>query len=116
MPNGRNGVESGHWFRLRREHLCPSCGFPGYFEGSSYDQRGGIIATGICPGCGWEPGFDDVPAASGTPDTILKSLRQYRQGWTSRLPAWSGKMMDIPLDGDGRAQRARLFAVAPHVL
>lgn len=96
-------------------HLCPSCGFPGYFEGSSYEERGGIIATGICPCCLWEPGFDDDPAASGAPDSILESLRQHRQGWMARLPAWSGKMTAIPSDWDGRAQLARLFEVAPYV-
>ena len=107
-----------HQYNIRDDdggYLCPSCGFPGYFEGPSYDERGGIIASGICPCCGWEPGFDDDPAASGAPDTILESLRQYRQGWMSRLPAWSGKMMVIPFDWDGRAQLARLFEIAPHV-
>ena len=107
-----------HQYNIRDEdgrYLCPCCGFPGYFEGSSYDERGGVIGTGICPCRCWEPGFDDDPAASGAPETILEALRQHRLGWSSRLPAWSGKMMVAPLHWDGRAQLARLFEVALYV-
>lgn len=97
------------------QYLCPSCGFPGYFEGRSYDEHGGVIGTGICPCCGWEPGFDDDPAASGAPATILESLRHYRRGHSSFGPAWAGRSEDIPAGWDGRAQIQHLFEVAPHV-
>ena len=40
--------------------LCPVCGWPGTFSGDSYDPRlGGLIGTGICACCHFEPGYDD---------------------------------------------------------
>ena len=74
-----------------------------------------MISTGICQCCLWQPGFDDDPAASGAPDTILEALRIHRHEWSLRLPAWSGKMMIAPLDWDRRAQLERLFQFAPYI-
>jgi hypothetical protein len=95
------------------EYLCPSCGFPGHFHGDSYDQSGPQIATGICPCCLWEPGYDDVPAASGAPDRIVEALKAYRRGWTALGPAWNGKPECIPAAWDRKAQLERLFKIAP---
>jgi len=39
-------------FNLRSpdgEYLCPACGFQRYFDGSSCDENGPQIATGIRP-------------------------------------------------------------------
>ena len=91
---------------------CPACGFPGYFSGSSYDENGPQIGTGICPCCLWEPGYDDVPAARGGPDTIVEALREFRRAWT-KGPAWMGKPERIPPGWNGEAQFERLLAIAP---
>lgn len=97
------------------DYLCPACGFPGYFNGTSYDERGGNAGTGICPCCHWEPGFDDDPAVSrNAKPTILGSLQAYRSGW-SGSPAWSGRPDEIPEGWDGAAQLTHLFEIAPYV-
>ena len=97
-------------------YLCPACGFPGHFEGGSYDARGGVIGTGVCPCCLWEPGFDDDAAASGkTEPTILEALRRFRSNWVVRGMPWQGSYRDVPHGWDGVAQLSHLFEVAPHV-
>ena len=111
-------MQDARTFNIRDEvgrYLCPACGFPGYFQGSSYDERGGVIASGICPCCHWEPGYDDDPLASGGPPTILEALRLHRQGWSSLGPAWSGRPEDVPSGWDGRSQLEHLFEIAPFV-
>lgn len=95
------------------DYLSAACGLAGYFSGESHDEAGPQIATGICPCCLWEPGYDDVPAASGAPERLLEALREYRSGWLSSGPAWNGKPDDIPPAWDGKAQLQRLFTVAP---
>jgi len=93
--------------------LCPACGFPDYFTGTSYGEKGPLIGTGICPCCLWEPGFDDDPSASPYAATIiLDSLRHYRRDWAA-VYAWRGNPALKPADWDGRAQLERLLAVAP---
>ena len=96
------------------EYLCPACGFQRYFDGSSYDENGPQIATGICPCCLWEPGYHDVPAASGVAEGILNSLREYRRGWSDG-PTWIGKPAGIPAGWNGRIQFDRLLEIAPWV-
>ena len=111
-------MENGRQFNIRDEdgrNLCPACGFPGYFDERSYGNRGGVIATGICPCCQWEPGFDDSPTASGAPATILEALRQFRRRWPSDGLTWSGQPDQMPSEWDGRAQLDHLFRVAPYV-
>jgi hypothetical protein len=94
--------------------LCPACGLPDYAHDEAYDARGGIIGTTICPCCLWEPGFDDEPAASGAPGTIIESLRDYRTRWDG-APAWRGLSSLRPREWDGAKQLAALFAIAPHI-
>lgn len=111
-------MEDAEQFNIRDSdgrYLCPACGFPGYFDGTSYDEHDGLAGTGICPCCYWEPGFSDCPGASGAPPTILESLRRHRRGWSSLGPAWSGLPEEIPPGWDGRAQLEHLFQLAPHV-
>src|SRR5688572_10425809 len=97
-------------------YLCPACGFPGHFQGDSYDERGGVIATGICPCCLWEPGFDDDAGASGkTEPTILDTLRRFRGTWDVYGMPWNGNYRDIPPGWDGTEQLKHLFEVAPHL-
>jgi hypothetical protein len=110
--------ESARRFNIRTPEgdvLCPACGFPGYFQGLSYDDEGGLPGTGICPCCFWEPGFDDVPSASAdAEETILDSLRRYRRRWWAS-PVWRGDGKLMPVGWDGKAQLERLLAVAPFV-
>ena len=96
-------------------YLCPGCGLPGYFEGDSYTDWGGVAGTGSCPCCYWEPGVTDQPIGTYDHTSILEALRLHRSGWSSLGPAWSGDPSDIPHGWDGRAQLAHLFEVAPHV-
>lgn len=117
-PVIQSRVENARQYNIRDEdghYLCPACGLPGFFQGDSYDESGGVIATGICPCCLWEPGYDDNALLSGAPASILESLRQYRRGWSSLGPAWSGRPEQIPPGWNGQAQLAHLFKVAPHV-
>jgi hypothetical protein len=95
--------------------LCPACGFPDYSDEPPYDKRGGLIGMALCHCCLWEPGFDDAAAASaGAGDTILLSLRRYREGWSDGA-MWQGQLTGRPPEWDGRQQLLRLFEVAPHV-
>lgn len=111
MPDGRQFNVHDSEGRL----LCPACGFPGFATQPAYDERGGIIATAICPCCMWEPGFDDVPSASADArETILMSLQHYRARWTDGL-LWRGRAEQQPSGWDGAAQLAQLFEIAPNV-
>ncbi|MEL1250493.1 hypothetical protein [Aurantiacibacter gilvus] len=79
--------------------LCPSCGFPGYFRGLSFVEGGPLIGTGICPCCTYEPGFDDVAAASGTPHSEpIDALRAYSKEWFAGGMRWWGNLAPIPGD------------------
>lgn len=93
--------------------LCPACGFPGYFLGDSYDERCGVIGTGICPCCFWEPGFDDMNARSS--HDVLECLREYRARWGAQGPVWLGHADRMPPDWDGKAHFEHLAKVAPFV-
>lgn len=93
--------------------LCPACGLPGFFRGTSYDEKGGIIGTGICPCCLWEPGFDDM---GFTGLGIVESLREYRAGWGSPGPQWAGQIEAMPAGWDGRRQFEHLALLAPFIL
>jgi len=44
--------------------LCPVCGFVDFAYRAAYDETGGLVGVAIFPCCFWEPGFDDMPAAS----------------------------------------------------
>ena len=94
--------------------LCPACGFPDYTTGEPYGERQGYAGMGICPCCFWEPGVTDDPDGwAEAKASILESLRAYR---LRRDPSvWVGRSEMSPRAWDGRAQLARLFALAPHV-
>lgn len=102
----------------RGEYLCPVCGFAGYFRGDHFaDKEGGVIGTGICPCCFYEPGFDDNPAASaGAKDTLLDSILSYRKAWTEQGMLWRGApKVERPADWEPASQLARLLETAPFV-
>ncbi len=96
--------------------LCPTCGLPGAFDAYCYDERGGLVGTGICPCCLWEPGFDDHPGASSKAQTtIIASIREYRRGWLLSGASWQGKLSAKPGGWDGKRQLEHLLAIAPHL-
>lgn len=100
------------------QFLCPACGFAGYFRGNSFDQHGGVIGTGICPCCLFEPGFNDVMAASGTAEaTSHETVLVYRRRWISDGMKWRGdpKVCSVPHDWSAHAQLERLLAAAPEL-
>ena len=98
------------------EFLCPACGWPGYFDGSSYGVAGSHIATGICPCCTFEPGFDDdLGASSAALSTVKASIKDFRKRWIISGMRWAGRQPTptAPRDWDPKAQLARLFVIAP---
>jgi hypothetical protein len=99
--------------------LCPSCGFRSYFTDQSCDEAGrGVVGTGICPRCLYEPGFDDDPAASADAQpTVLESVRHYRAKWIAMGMPWRGKddyWLTKRAEWDPAAQLAALFEIEPH--
>jgi hypothetical protein len=95
-------------------YLCPACGWPGYFVGDSYDERSGVIGTGICPCCLFEPGFDDNPAASaGAEVTVAASITKYRSEWVAAGMPWRGTQVDAPTSWDAQAQLRHLIEAFP---
>jgi len=96
--------------------LCPVCGLAGYFRGDHFDDiEGGCIATGICPCCSYEPGFDDNPMASkNAKSTIAESIAFYRRGWIEAGRPWRGGDQTVaPASWSADEQLARLFRIAP---
>ena len=98
--------------------LCPACGLPGYFTDAAWDERGrGVIGTGICPCCLYEPGFDDDPAASADAQpTVLASVRHYRAKWVAMGMPWRGNddyWLTKPEGWDPAAQLQTLFETEP---
>ncbi len=81
---------------------CPACGLAGYFKAQSWDANGaGVIGTGICPCCLFEPGFDDDPAASADAlTTVRASTLHYRRQWIAMGMPWRG-------DDDDRFSRPK---------
>jgi hypothetical protein len=98
----------------RGEYLCPICGFAGYFRGNHFaDDEGGVIGSGICPCCFYEPGFDDNPLASAeAKDTLLESIQSYRKAWIEQGMPWRGKA-GRPAGWEPASQLARLLKTAP---
>ncbi len=95
-------------------YLCPVCGFPGCFTGTSYDENRGLVGTGICPCCRWEPGFDGEPMANaGAGPSIEDSVRSYRRSWTAALLPWRGDPSSMPEGWDRHAQLKQLLETAP---
>jgi hypothetical protein len=89
--------------------LCPCCGLAGQFNEGPYDAGGGIIGSGICSTCFWEPGFDDDPGASGEAlPTIRASLFAYRIRWITEGCVWRSAK-SAPPGWDGAAQLANLL-------
>jgi hypothetical protein len=95
--------------------LCPVCGFSGAFNGTSFDEHGGVIGTGICPCCLFEPGFDDDPGASAhAKHTVTDSVASFREHWLAAGSPWSSITAQCPAAWNAEAQLAHLFQVAPY--
>ena len=96
--------------------LCSSCGLPGYFTALAWDDQGrGVIGSGICPCCFYEPGFDDDPAASADAQpTVQASVLHYREKWIASGMPWRGKddyWLTKPVDWNPAQQLAALERV-----
>ncbi len=97
------------------QFLCPCCGFSGQFSRAPYRPFGGVIGSGICGGCLWEPGFDDDPAAcDDAKPTIKASLIAYRTAWIATDYSWRASM-PAPANWNGRAQCESLLQRYPHL-
>jgi hypothetical protein len=98
--------------------LCPSCGLPGYFTAQSWDADGkGVIGTGICPCCFYEPGFDDDPGASAEAQpTVRASILHYRAKWIASGMPWRGNddnWLTKPANWNPAAQLEALYDAEP---
>jgi hypothetical protein len=99
------------------KYLCPACGFAAVFCGSHFDSRGGVIGSGICFCCMFEPGFDDDPMASaGAKATVPDSIRSYRDDWIIEGKPWRGQSPYQPERWNAEDQLQKLFAQAPFLL
>ncbi len=97
------------------QFLCPCCGFSGQFDRAPYRSTGGVIGTGICGGCFWEPGFDDDPMASeDAKPTIKASLLTYRAAWIAADYPWRASTPP-PAGWDGHARCEALLHRHPHL-
>jgi hypothetical protein len=96
--------------------LCPVCGHAGTFDEHCFDERGGVIGSGICPCCLFEPGFDDNPGASARAKaTPLQSIRHYRAKWIEERMQWRSGHDEKPEEWDGAPQLANLLKLAPQL-
>jgi hypothetical protein len=96
--------------------LCPCCGMPDQFAVNAYNEHGGIIGTGICGACFWEPGFDDDPMASAVAaPTIKASLLAYRTHWISEGYPWRGTAQSQPKKWNAIHTLKFLLHRAPHL-
>jgi hypothetical protein len=95
-------------------HLCPACGWPGTFTGRSYSARSGLIGSGICCCCYFEPGFDDELGSS--PDakpTVEASILAYRTAWVEEGMPWRCNIHNRPADWSPTEQLDRLLELLP---
>jgi hypothetical protein len=93
--------------------LCPVCGLAGVFGLNSFDEHGGVIGTGICYCCLYEPGFDDDPLASAAAkNTFLDSIHVYRNAWLHEKMPWRGQPEKLPENWDPQRQLGMLFEQA----
>jgi hypothetical protein len=106
-PLGSIQDKSGHF-------LCPVCGHGGTFGAHSFDERGGVIGSGICPCCLFEPGFDDDQGASAKAKaTALQSIKHYRAEWIGEGMPWRSGRVPQPAGWGGPGQLANLLKIAP---
>lgn len=77
------------------------------------NEEGGVISSGICPSCFWEPGFDDNEFASANAlRTIIDSIRSYRNSWSRQ---WCAEAESKPLNWNPELQLQTLYKIAPYV-
>lgn len=96
--------------------LCPCCGDIGSFHGVSFGARGGIIGTGICKCCLFEPGFDDDPDASGTTARSTGiAVARYHEAWRADTMPWRGTPDRQPRGWSAQAQLDHLRKTAPYL-
>jgi hypothetical protein len=96
--------------------LCPCCGMTDQFSTLNYDSRGGIIGSGICGACLWEPGFDDDPMASAdAAPTIIESVLVYRAKWIAEGCPWRGTACAQPDVWNANQKLQFLFSRAPYL-
>lgn len=93
--------------------LCPVCGMAGDFHGDAFDAHGGVIGSGICCCCLYEPGFDDDQAANADAQhTVFHSVQHYRDIWQATGLLWRGPAVCQPSDWNAAQQLQRLLTKA----
>jgi hypothetical protein len=94
--------------------LCPVCGHAGTFDEQCFNERGGVIGSGICPCCMYEPGFDDNPEASAKAKaTPLASIKHYRAEWIEEGMPWRSGQESKPDGWNAADELANLLKLAP---
>ena len=98
------------------KYLCPVCGCTESFHGDSFDERGGVIGTGICRCCFYEPGFDDDPMAiAQAKSTVIASIDAYYQRWNASGRTWASTKHPALSQTAIDQQVANLKIIAPHL-
>ncbi|HYE29695.1 MAG TPA: hypothetical protein VEA61_15865 [Allosphingosinicella sp.] len=112
------------WDRLRDsgEYLCPVCGFPGCFSRDAFGDTGGLVGSGRCPCCGYEPGLVDDECEALGYATLRECLIDFRNEWLKRRHwpedgqmLWRGDVSLRPPGWSPERQLERLFALAPEM-
>ena len=84
--------------------LCPVCGYDLKFE----PWKGKSASHEICPSCGIEFGYDDVPEASGEKGRRKEVYARWRKKWVEGGMEWSSEGIDPPESWDPRNQLKRI--------
>ena len=71
-------------------HLCDACGYPNLDQPQHYPDGEGSLE--ICPCCLYQPGFDDLLAASG----LSTSPEEYRRQWLAEGAPWRSDIVPPP--------------------
>jgi hypothetical protein len=87
MERGTGSGSSEEKIMSRFDHstLCPVCGYLLGFE----SWKGNSASHEMCPSCGIEFGYDDVPEASGTQGTRDQIYTRWRKRWVKDGMKWS---------------------------
>jgi hypothetical protein len=88
----------------KRNNICPVCGCE--LDFIPWDDD--IPADEICPSCGIQFGYDDVPSASGNEGTREEIYTQWREKWILNGMRWYSQGRTPPDNWNPKAQLEKL--------
>ena len=84
--------------------LCPVCGYDLGFR----PWRGSSASHQICPSCGIEFGYDDVPEGGGLTGTKEEIYNRWRDDWVAQGMRWWSGSRSMPDGWDPCHQLKRI--------